>query len=217
MPYFLDSNVIIGYIFFTTDHWGRAAVRAVEDPEPNHSGSAVRCECFGLGDTDLGKVRTIRKNVTRALQHVIFRLKRGQAFDRIIADPDGNERIFKILADVKVVATGNPHRKVDEVVFDALRAFEVEVGQRQKIVEKRCLWHRRITYYPDISALLRQHISDDDDITVLLDAHDIALTLPGLVYVSGDYNHIVQHADWILAHTRIMDVLPLGRFTEQPT
>jgi hypothetical protein len=77
VPYFLDSNVIIGYIFFTTDHWGKAAVQAVEDPEPNHSGFAVRCECFGLGDTNLGRVRTIRKEVTSALRRVIFRLKRG--------------------------------------------------------------------------------------------------------------------------------------------
>ena len=45
MPYFLDSNVIIGYIFHATDHWGRAAVLAFEDPEPNHSGFAVQREC----------------------------------------------------------------------------------------------------------------------------------------------------------------------------
>ena len=84
MPYFLDSNVIIGYIFHTADHWGRAAVWAFEDPEPNHSGFAVQRECFGLCDTDSGKVRTVRKDVVRALRHVIYELKRGRTLDGII-------------------------------------------------------------------------------------------------------------------------------------
>lgn len=208
MPYFLDSNVIIGYIFHTTDNWGRAAVLAFEDPEPNHTGFAVQCECFGLGDTDRGKVRTVQKAVVRALRRVIYNLRRGQTLEEIIAGLDGDDRIREILVEIRMVATGN--RKTDEVVLTSLRAFEIEVIQRQKSVECGCTWHRRTAYYPEISAALNRDIPDGDDVTVVLDAHDVALTVPGLAYVSGDYNHIVHHTDTILAHTRIASVASPG-------
>lgn len=208
MPYFLDSNVIIGYIFHTADHWGRAAVWAFEDPEPNHSGFAVQRECFGLCDTDSGKVRTVRKDVVRALRHVIYELKRGRTLDGIIGDE--NDRIREILADVRAVAADNPRRKADEILLSSLRAFEGEVIRRQKSVESGCTWHRRTAYYPEISAALNRDIPDGDDVTVVLDAHDVALTVPGLAYVSGDYNHIVHHTDTILAHTRITSVASPG-------
>lgn len=212
MSYFLDSNVIIGYIFHTTDHWGRAAVLAFEDPEPNHSGFAVKCECFGLCDTNGGKVRTIQKDVVRALRRVIYRLRRGQTLDQIIAGLDGDDRIRETLEEIRVVVMGNPNRKIDTVILESQRAFEREVIQRQETAKNNCLWHRRGTYYPDISAVLKQHIPDGDDITVILDAHDIALAIPDLTFVSGDYDHIIRHIDIILAHTRITKMLPLGQF-----
>ena len=212
LPYFLDSNVIIGYIFHATDHWGRAAVLAFEDPGPNHSGFAVQRECFGLCDTGMGKVRTIQKAVVRALRRVIYNLKRGRPLSQIAANFDGDDHFQEILAEIRVVATGRSNRTTDAVVLESLQAFEVEVVRRQEIVRTNCAWHRRTAYYPDISAVLNRDISDGDDVTVVLDAHDIALTVPDLAYVSGDYNHIVRHADTILTHTRIVRVLPLGRF-----
>lgn len=193
MPYFLDSNVIIGYIFHTTDHWGRAAVLAFEDPEPNHSGFAVQRECFGLCDTGTGKVRTIQKTVVRALRRVIYNLKRGRTLSQIATNFDGDDHFREILAEIRVVATGKPNRTTDAVVFESLQAFEVEVIRRQEAVKNNCSWHRRIAYYPEISAVLNRDISDGDDVTVVLDAHDIALTVPGLAYVSGDDNDIVCH------------------------
>lgn len=90
--------------------------------------------------------------------------------------------------------------------------MSVRSSSGRRLAKNNCLWHRRGTYYPDISAVLKQHIPDGDDITVILDAHDIALAIPDLTFVSGDYNHIIRHIDIILAHTRITKMLPLGQF-----
>lgn len=213
MPYFLDSNVIIGYIFYTTDHWGNAAVRAFEDDEPNHSGRSVQNECFGLGETNSGKVKTIRKNVSAVLRRAIFRLKKGNTLDQIIADSDRTDR--EILANLKAVAAVSPGRVLDKTVLEAsLRSFEFEAIQRQRVVERQCTWHRRNTLYPDIYNDLHQHIPDKDDVTVILDAHDIAQTIADLVFVSGDYTHIIHHSDIIQAQTQITRVLGLGHFVQ---
>jgi len=210
LSYFLDSNVIIGYIFHMTDHWGRATVLAFEDPEPNHSGFAIQRECFGLCDTSGGKVRTAQKDVVRALRRVIYRLRRGQTLDQITAGLDGDDRIQEVLEEVRRVMIGSPARKADEVVLRSLPAFEREVIRRQEVVKKNCSWHRRAAYYPGISAALSQEIPDGDDVTVVLDAHDVARRVPGLAYVSGDYSHIVHNEKTILAHTQIARVLPPG-------
>ncbi len=183
----------------------------------NHSGFAVRRECFGLGDTNMGKVRTIQKAVVRALRRVIYRLKRGQSLDQIIAGLDEGDRIREILGEVRGVVIGSPARKADEVVLRSLQAFEREVIRRQEIVKKNCSWHRRAAYYPGISAALSREIPDDDDITVVLDAHDVARRVPDLAYVSGDYSHIVRNEKTILAHTQIARVLPPGWFLSGPS
>jgi len=137
LSYFLDSNVIIGYIFHTTDHRGRAAVLAFEDPELNHSGFAVQCECFGLCDANGGKVRTIQKDVVRALRRAIYRLRRGQTLDQIIDGLDGDDRIRETLEEIRVVVMGNPNRKIDTVILESQRAFEREVIQRQEACKEQ--------------------------------------------------------------------------------
>jgi len=132
---YLDSNVIIGYIFHTTDHRGRAAVLAFEDPD--HSGFAVKCECFGLCDANGGKVRTIQKDVVRALRRVIYRLRRDQTLDQIIDGLDGDDRIRETLEEIRVVVMGNPNRKIDTVILESQRAFEREVIQRQEACKEQ--------------------------------------------------------------------------------
>ncbi len=47
LPYFLDSNVLIGYYFHAADAWGAAATEVFDDPEPNHTSTGVWAECFG--------------------------------------------------------------------------------------------------------------------------------------------------------------------------
>lgn len=49
MPYFLDSNVVLGFVFRCSDRLGERACAVVEDAEVNHSGHVVRTECFGEG------------------------------------------------------------------------------------------------------------------------------------------------------------------------
>ncbi|MDD3621151.1 MAG: hypothetical protein PHQ81_01955 [Methanofollis sp.] len=44
----------------------------------------------------------------------------------------------------------------------------------------------------------------------MLDAHDLASSVPGLVFWTGDGTHIVQNRDRILDLTELVDVRFLG-------
>ena len=49
MPYFLDSNVVLGFVFRCSDRLGERACAVVGVAEGYHSGPVVRPECFGEG------------------------------------------------------------------------------------------------------------------------------------------------------------------------
>jgi len=53
-------------------------------------------------------------------------------------------------------------------------------------------------------------IGDPDDLEVVLDAHDLALCVPGLVLWTGDLGHIVRNRGRVLDTTAICDVRFLG-------
>jgi len=69
--------------------------------------------------------------------------------------------------------------------------------------------HRRRTDYLEIYRGLNV-IDDPDDIEVVLDAHDLALCVPGLVLWTGDGAHIVRNRGRVLDLTGICDVRFLG-------
>lgn len=212
MPYFLDSNVIAGYIFYNTDHWGNAAVRVFDDQEPNHSGSSVRRECFGEGGYDSGRIRTIRREVASVLRQIIFHIKKGKTLDQAVTVVE-SDRIGEIIGGVRTIITVSPGRPVEGILRTCLNDFEGEVVQRVSIVEKQCIWHRCTSPYREIYNTLTSCISDRDDIEVVIDAHDAAQSVSDLVLVTGDYRHLVPNIGEILTHTAISDVKPLGSFT----
>lgn len=69
--------------------------------------------------------------------------------------------------------------------------------------------HRRRTDYARIYQGLTA-IDDPDDIEVILDAHDLALQLSGLVLWTGDGAHIMRNRKEVLGLTELCDVRYLG-------
>ena len=87
----------------------------------------------------------------------------------------------------------------------------VECGQRLARLEDPAVLslHQRQTAYTDLYQGL-DAIDDPDEIEVVLDAHDLALSVPGLVFWTGDSAHIMQNRGLVLKMTGVGDVRYLG-------
>jgi len=84
LPYFLDSNVFIGYYFHVADTW---------EPRPRTSSTTwsrtipaqgVRAECFGDGTG--GRCYTIQQNLVREFRRVVAHLKRDGSADTLLVE-----------------------------------------------------------------------------------------------------------------------------------
>ncbi|MDD4127636.1 MAG: hypothetical protein PHV39_08115 [Methanomicrobium sp.] len=90
--------------------------------------------------------------------------------------------------------------------------FELECAERLSLLEDQefiCL-HIRRTDYPDLYDGLTNHVEDPDDIEVVLDAHDLSVLVPKLIFWTGDGAHIVKNRDVILNLTSLSDLRYLG-------
>lgn len=207
LPYFHDSNVLIGYYFHAADGWGRAATCVFDDPEPNYSSTFVWGECFGVENG--GKCATIQKKIVREFRRAIAALKRDPSADALEAEVAA-WRIQGVVAEA-IARAGREAAAIGKVLEEVKTCYEEECARRLARLEDRAVLslHRRRTDYPEIYGGLNA-IDDPDDIEVVLDAHDLALCVPGLVLWTGDLGHIVRNRGRVLDTTAICDVRFLG-------
>lgn len=98
-----------------------------------------------------------------------------------------------------------------DVLLFAKICYKREWNRRLARLEDRDVLglHRRRTDYTRIYQGLTA-IDDPDDIEVILDAHDLALQLSGLVLWTGDGAHIMRNRKEVLGLTELCDVRYLG-------
>jgi hypothetical protein len=219
LPYFVDSNVIIGYIFYNADSWGRASIQAFDDKEENYSGDYVKRECFGdcNGDYESGKVNTIKNYVSKVLNRIILYLKEGKTIQMAISETEkeikvNRERIDEIIDEVQKEKKANPHRSIQSLLTEKKRDFEKQVILRRAHVDKNCCWDTCQKPYTDIYNQLLQIIDDEDDIEVLIGAHHLAQSCQDLTFISGDYKDVIPNTLQILSITDINNIKPLRDF-----
>lgn len=90
--------------------------------------------------------------------------------------------------------------------------YEELCRRRRSALEDRKVLalHARTESYREIWDRFSAVIADYDDCEVILDAHDVAATIDGMVLYTGDYRHIMVNRDLILSATRLHDVRYLG-------
>jgi len=90
--------------------------------------------------------------------------------------------------------------------------YETECLRRLSRLENRELlnMHIRRTDYRDLYRMMKKSIDDPDDIEVIPDAHDLSLSLPGLILWTGDGAHIVHNRKIILDLTELCENRYLG-------
>lgn len=174
MPYFLDSNVVLGFVFRCSDRLGERACAVVEDAEVNHSGFVVRTECFGEGKRP-GRADVIMQEVSDELLLAGAGIRKygvmgfRSRFDVRKFPRTGMvlQRFFDAgrISDGSVLSMGFPN-----FAGDYLR-------RRRRVLEGGLVvWHeRRVESYGSLRDVLRGCMENWSDVEVLLDAHDAGL------------------------------------------
>jgi hypothetical protein len=210
LPYFLDSNVIIGYIFDNADNLGKYAKVVMGQNEEKHSGQTVKNECFGLHAN--GRCQTIKRKISGEFRKIIAALINGSMLNEILDQMEKkNCRTFYIIKDLADAYKGDPVSLV-KVLRASLLDFEGGCLSRQDIVDAIVIFHNRNLPYMEIYGVLKKSIEDMDDIEVILDAHHVGLEISNLMLISGNYWDITAFRNLIRRVTSIAEVKSLTSF-----
>jgi hypothetical protein len=215
LPYFLDSNVIIGYCFFVADNWGNEATKIFEDPEKNFTSTTVCSECFGIENG--GKCQTIKQTIVREFRRAIAQVTRDPSISNLLSIT----RDWKIFPILKDIGADSAIRQKDlrDILRAAVNDYNRKYEERMDHIQDpaRLTIHRRTEGYKGIWQALNPVMGDPDDVEVVLDAHDLAGTiLPIFMYTgdfqnnTGDFQNIYTHRKKILELTEISEVHFLG-------
>ncbi|MDO9539287.1 MAG: hypothetical protein Q7J09_04715, partial [Methanocalculus sp.] len=169
-----------------------------DDPERNYSSTFVWGECFGIENG--GRCATIRKNIVREFRRAIATIKRVPSVEVLEAEVL-RWRIRGVV--LQAITEAGKDAAVTIGVLEQVKTFyEQECGRRLTRLENPSMLslHQRQTAYTDLYQGL-DAIDDPDDIEVVLDAHDLALSVPGLVLWTGDSAHIMQNRGLVLKMT----------------
>ena len=207
LNYFLDSNVIIGYIFYQADHWGVPAKNVIECEHKKHYGVFVHEECFGV---QWGRCDTIEKRINSEFGRAITSLKRNQSVDILLYDSE-KWKIYGIIQQIVAGSSGDL-TSLENRIRNVQRVFETECDDRREIIKKLVMRHTRRQPYKDIYQILQKIIPDKDDIEVVLDAHDVGNHFPGIFLITGDGRHIYRNKASILPYLKIKDIRLLSEY-----
>ena len=200
MPYFFDTNIILGYLFYNSDTLGAKAVKRVEDKETNHTGYTTYKECFGT-EKHLGKSQKILQEISDELRTIKYRITENGIINfRNTFSPKQYPRtghlIYQCLTTGKITDTNI------ETAFKLLgKTFvAITLQQKRKILDSKvCSWHpKREEPYSAQAQTLREKIENTNDIEVLLDAYHIGKTITNLILITADKKDILNNKDHIL-------------------
>lgn len=145
----------------------------------------------------------------REFRRAVAALKRNPSVDALEAEAT-TWRIRDIVEEA-IAGAGRDTAATVTALYEVKACYEQECARRLTCLEDREVLslHRRRADYPEIYRGLNA-IDDPDDIEVVLDAHDLALCVPGLVLWTGDGAHIVRNREQILGLTGLTDLRFLG-------
>ena len=150
--------------------------------------------------------------IVREFRRAVAHLKRGGSAESLLAEAEA--RGWKTVPLLRDVA--GPCREQPGAALQMIQAvnerYEALCQRRRSILEDRkaLALHARKEAYREIWNRFSAVIDDYADCEVILDAHDVAAVIDGMVLYTGDHRHIVANRDLILSETRLHDVRYLG-------
>jgi len=208
MPYFVDSNVIIGYIFDNADTFGKQSKIVLKGVEDIYSGPTVHNECFGIDEN--GKCNTITQKITREFRRAIKELKDNLPIDRLLILIK-EWKTCQILTEM-ILNYKNNIKLLIEIIRASQATFEADCDFRRNKIDDLVHFCDRDLPYLEIRDKLEEFIPDPDDVPVVLDAHHVGLKIENLMLISGNYWDISVYKRQICKNTSLADVIYLKYF-----
>lgn len=203
MELFLDSNVIIGYVFFKADHWGKSSKNVIDAKEPKHYSYFVYDECFRF---QIGKCDSIRRRINFEFFKAISTLKKERSLDLLLYDAEKEKwKIIDILKEILSSFNGDI-ASLEADLRNYQHQFEYELKGRQNHIKKLVKCHYRRDPYSAIYAALSNLIQNKSDIEIILDAHHVAIFHNNLILITGDRKDILDNTTKILPHVKITSI-----------
>jgi hypothetical protein len=208
LPFFLDNNVLIGYIL-ETDHWNLKSLAVINSTPRKFSSNTVFRECSDIYEKNI-------RIISRELQKTIAEVHRSKSFDlkKLSSFING----FYSRDVILMFFDSNPKSDKRELI-NGLRNLLRDTESRclanfQRLDKLVTLCTRNQPYNEiyqkfDADGLAR---IDPFDVEIILDAHHVGLLVQDLFLITGDYKHIVPRKDLIKSNTSLKDVIGLGEF-----
>lgn len=177
--------------------------------EQKYTGGSCWSECFGIANN--GRCRTIRDRIVKEFRRAIAHLRRGESIPELLADAIHwriSPMLTNLFVDPDSYALPAAIRDLENIRDEYSRAC---LRREARLRDSTCIIvHARKDPYSTLAAVLSPVVNDPDDVEVILDAHDLALTVTPIVFYSGDRRNIVSNRAAILAQTRISEIRSLG-------
>lgn len=207
MPFFLDNNVLIGYIF-ETDKWNAKSLDVMCCDSKKLSSDTVQRECSEIYSKNIRKIKKEFQKVIKELnQSTSLNVKR---LSTIVEHFDTKNIIIHFL---------EIHKKTNKYLI-------IELRKLIRDMEYRCMYN-----FKKLDELVEIHIRnkayekiyqifENDglakiepvDVEIIMDAHHVGLQERDLSFISGDYKHIISRKDLIENNTSLKEVIGLGQF-----
>jgi hypothetical protein len=162
-----------------------------------------------------GRCHTIRQKIVREFRRAVAHLKRDGSVESLLSEAEvGEWRIVPLIRNVAGLCRDQPAATLG--TFTAVKEqYEGLCGLRYKSLENRevLVLHTRTEPYSEIWNRFSAVIGDYDDCEMILDAHDVAVKIDGMILYSGDYRHVIANRDLILLETSLHDVRYLADHT----
>lgn len=215
IPLFLDTNVIAGYCYADIDNWGCAAKLVISSKRPKYTSDTVWKESFGETGSYSTTSNKIIKELRQDINHCKMFIRQGYTDLFSIPPQKGrNEnRLLRLLEPYRYELTTEKFLKIADKIIPIVQKT---CNERRETIEKNVIIKSRKNPHRDVyhslqTAYQTNNIEIDlDDFEIIIDAHDIALELDGITFVTGDYNHIVSAQEHITTITAIKSICPLG-------
>lgn len=211
MNFFLDNNVLIGYIF-ENDHWNSNSLVVMVCTSNRYSSDNVKRECFDIYNKTL-----------RTLRQEFYRLKKELRASRIFKIETTKSFLYSNafeIADIIIDFLRDYSYSTPEEAISGLnnlqRTFEARVHGNYLNIDSLVIFHSRINAYKELYEIFKLNgfvAEDPEDVEIVIDAHDLGLSINPLLLISGDYGHIVSRKEFIKENTSLKDVIGLGEFT----
>ena len=208
MPFFLDNNVLIGYIF-ETDNWNSKSLEVMGCNIPKISSDTVKSECSDIYQKNIGIIKKeILKSIGEINKSKSLKVDDLQSFTKNFYSKD-------VIISFINHNPGNDKSKIINGLRTLLRDTESRCLVNFNTIEKLITFYKRDKPYKDIYNIFEiDGLARIDlvDVEIILDAHHIGLQVGELFFITGDYLHIIPRKEIIKKNTSIKDVIGLGEF-----